>query len=613
MRSRRAELAIAIGAIALALLPLVVAVATRIGSDWLPTHDVAVTDMRVRDVWSTDVPLVGPYSRYLWSHPGPVMFWMMAVPSALSGQAAWGTVVAGVVVQAVAIVWAGVVGWRIGRAPVVVLAMIVSLLSVHAVGSIAILEPWNPHVALPWFVLFVLYTWRLGLGHVRSLPGALFVSSFLVQTHVGYLPLVAAGLATAAVLVALDWRHGRMERLPMRTIVLCVLVVAVLWSPVVVEEVTSSPGNLSLLFDHFSGNDVDAEATAGGRAALGLLGSAFVPPPFWLGGTEPHDDLTNVLLPRSAALVAVPIVLLGLGLAGSWKARNRAHLRYAVVVTAVFGSAIVALSRVTGDLLEYLFYWRAPLSAMVVIAAGVGVVDLVVSSTSRDETGGVRAPAGAPASALALAAGLVGLAVLAVTTTHGVATHGRYVRPFEQEVAAVVDQIDLADVRDPVIVRFEGSTLGGLQGGVVAALDRAGAPARVDEALAFQFGDHRAAPSRRVNEIWYVSEDGTLTSLRVSDPRGRVVARTTPLGPADEAEAVRLQTTLWQQIRAADRLDLTPVLDSDLVAIALADVPGVDQAAASRLAELNAVVQASDRCRCSIVAFAPGDVPVPAG
>ena len=40
-----------------------------------------------------------------------------------------------------------------------------------------------------------------------------------------------------------------------------------------------------------------------------------------------------------------------------------------------------------------------------------------------------------------------------------------------------------------------------------------------------------------------------------------------------------------------------------------AGIPGVDPATASRVAELNAEVEAAGSCRCSIIAFAPDDVP----
>ena len=83
----------------------------------------------------------------------------------------------------------------------------------------------------------------------------------------------------------------------------------------------------------------------------------------------------------------------------------------------------------------------------------------------------------------------------------------------EGDVQLLLDQIDLDALRDEaILVRFQGSTIGGAQGGMVDALDRDGVAVRVDDALSFQFGDHRGADVEEVDEVWYVFEEGVLTS-----------------------------------------------------------------------------------------------------
>jgi hypothetical protein len=599
MRRNRVDLALAVTAVVLGLLPLVVAVATRAGREWLPIQDLAITDMRVRDVWSTDVPLVGPYSRYLWNHPGPLMFWILALPSAVSGQAAWGTLVGGVLLQAVAVVWAGVLGWRSGRLPTVLVTMLVVVVTYRSIGPLAVLEPWNPHIALPWFVLFGLYAWRLCLGELRRLPGAVFVATFLVQTHVGYLPLIAAAALVVVACRALDHRQPdvAIEPVSRRTWLVTAAVAVVLWAPVVVEQFRSDEGNLTRLWDYFVRGE-GTEPSAGLRAALGLAGSAFRVPPPWLGGREPHDFGTAALVPGRPALILIPIALLALGYVGARRARDREHERLVLLTAAVFVAGVLALARVTGELIEYLFYWRVPLAAAVVVCAVIGVADLV-----REHVSTTRAARW----------GLTGVVVAALATVSlsiavRVGTADAQVRSFEREVEAVLDQIDLDELRDEtVLVRFDGSTLGGLQGGVVDALDREGVEVRVDEDLGFQFGEHRAANARDVDTVWYAFEDGVLTSLATIDPRARFIARLEPLGPDEEAEVVELQLRLLDQLEAAGRGDLRSLLDSDLVAFGVADVPGVDLESAARLGELNGELRATERCRCSIVAYDPGD------
>ncbi len=601
MTPRRVERTVAVAAVALALLPLVLAIIQWIGRDWLPIHDVAVTDMRVRDVFTADTPLVGPYSRYLWNHPGPALFWLMAVPAWLSGHAAWGTLVAGVLVQAAAVLWAGMLAWRTGRLPTLLVTMAVILLTYRAIGPLVILEPWNPHIALPWFVLLVLYAWRLAVGEVRRLAGAFFVASFLVQTHIGYLPLVGAAAATVVAYRIVDHRRGRTEPVGRRAWIVSAVIAVVMWTPVLVEQFVHHPGNLSRLWDYFAGGQ-NTETPAGVRAAVGLFGSMFALPPSWLGGQETHDYLTDAIQPGRLLLIAIPIALLVVGLLGARAAGRREHFRFAVVVTALFAGGLVALSRVTGDLLAYLFYWRIPLALCVLVAGVVGVIDF--ATTPRKASANV-ARAG-------VAIGITVVLVASITTTAAVATHGTYVKPYEQNVQLIMDQIESEQIEpglldgQTILVRFDGSTIGGLQGGIVDALDREGVRVRVDDALAFQFGEHRAATTDEVDQVWYAIEEGLVTSIRTSDPRGRVIARTEPLGPEAEAEMVQLQLELRDQLGAAGRLDRQRALDSELVAFALQDVPGIDHAAVARLGDLNRQLKETEQCRCSVVAFDPG-------
>src|SRR5262245_57976259 len=72
-----------------ALVPVFVVIAARAGRDYLPIGDLALIDLRVRDVWSRDIPLTGAYSRFGWNHPGPLLSWLMAPLSLVTGRAAW--------------------------------------------------------------------------------------------------------------------------------------------------------------------------------------------------------------------------------------------------------------------------------------------------------------------------------------------------------------------------------------------------------------------------------------------------------------------------------------------------------------------------------------------
>ena len=394
--------------------------------------------------------------------------------------------------------------------------MAVILLTYRAIGPLVILEPWNPHIALPWFVLLVLYAWRLAVGELHRLAGAFFVASFLVQTHIGYLPLVGAAAVTVIAYRIVDRRRDQTEPVGRRAWIVTAVVAVGMWTPVLIEQFVHHPGNLTRLWDYFAGGQ-NTETSAGARAAAGLFGSMFAAPPSWLGGQETHDYLTDAIQPGRLGLIRDPDRPAHRGCARDPCRAPADHLRFVVVTTTLFVSGLVALSRVTGDLLAYLFYWRIPLALCVLTAGLIGVVDY--ATTRRTAT--------AKVTRAGIAIGLALVLVVSINTTVAVATHGSYIKPYEQNVQLIMDQIDSQQIQpglldgETILVRFDGSTIGGLQGGVVDALDRDGVEVRVDDDLAFQFGEHRAATTDEVDQVWYAIEDGVVTSIRTSDPRGR--------------------------------------------------------------------------------------------
>jgi hypothetical protein len=151
------------------------------------------------------------------------------------------------------------------------------------------------------------------------------------------------------------------------------------------------------------------------------------------------------------------------------------------------------------------------------------------------------------------------------------------------------------------VIRLAGSPLGGVETGVIDALDRRGAPVRVDASLSFQFGDRLGFKPTPSTPIWYVTEDGNDVSLMTENPDATVLARTSPLTPAEESDLVTLQRLLGRQLQDQGRADLLPVLDQPGVASLLPKGGRFDQQAVERVAQLNAKVERSGGCRCAVI------------
>ncbi len=62
------------------LAPLAVAVIAQRNAHWHPVFDLAMTELRVRDVGGSHTPLIGLQGRIgpTGSHPGPLSFYLLA-------------------------------------------------------------------------------------------------------------------------------------------------------------------------------------------------------------------------------------------------------------------------------------------------------------------------------------------------------------------------------------------------------------------------------------------------------------------------------------------------------------------------------------------------------
>jgi hypothetical protein len=579
-----------------ACLPFLAVVVVRVATHWTPTQDLAVIDLRVRDVWSSDIPLAGAYSRFGWNHPGPVMFYALAVPSLLSGQAAWATLVGGVLFQAVAVVWLGRVSWKAGGTGLCFAFMLITTLSYASTGAWIVTEVWNPHLAFPWFILFVFYAWRLSLGETERLPGAIVASSVVAQLHVGYVYLLIAAVAAVSVSYWLDRRTGRRWSWPRRSMVIALILFVVLWLPVVLDAIVHSPGNLYEVVKFFALGGADG-ARNGLRSGLGLLGHEFTWPPQWITGQR-SVGVDGIAIAASPLYALVPVALLAVGFVAARRSKRRDDARLLGVLTALVVYGIVALSRVIGDLEAYLFYWRIPLALLV-----IGAVVLACVHASR-----IQMPWGARSPAfVGLLAAVVVAAPVVSMTIHVLETRGEVERlsRFERSVDVLGSQLPIERLEGKrVLVRFEGAAWGGVEAGVIDWLDRHGVDVKVDAPRSFQFGEGRVARLGEVDETWTVLEEGFRTSLASDDDARTFVARVVPVGSTREASIVELQASLAAQLRAAGRPELVNALDSPFVRLFVPHLRGVSRRDVTALAKLNERVARSGLCRCSIVAAA---------
>ncbi len=570
---RVATIAVAVAIGVAVVLPVVAAGLAALGQAWRPTGDWAVLTLRVRDVGEA-TPLVGPYSRFGWNHPGPLMYWLLAGPFRALGGGDAAMLASAALINAVAVAGALLVAWRRGGLALVALVAAATALLAHAMGPELLRDPWNPYLTLLPLALFVLLSWSVAEGDRWTWPAAVFVGSFEVQSHVGYAVVVAAVAATAVIIAVA--RRRQVPVLPMdpsrrRALLVVTAVVAVVcWAPVLVDEVAGT-GNLTDIARYFLGGNGDSPAGATvalGQAALHLQ----VPGAPWLGAFEQAGADGALLGGRVSALV-VPVLVFALALlaAGATRAWSAVRLQTIVGVTAVAG--VIATSRVTGPLFAYIARWWW----VVALLWWVSIVWSIVSAIRR---WGVLPSRLRRATPLALTAVAVVVVVLAVRPTVDAIDAAEVPDPSATLILdeLLPDTMSALDGSGPVIVDSAGSVWGTLADGVRLALERHGIPVATDPADAFRLGQQRSS-DRRVPEstVWVVSADAaTEWSYR---PDLRLLARWDPLEPADRLAYLVEEHRLQEQLVAAGRPDLAHALATggggvDTEAVGLA---GVDQ------------------------------------
>ena len=393
---------ITLGAFVAVSLPFVVALVKVLaysGPLYL-SGDISVIGMATHHATGLHQQL-GPFDRFGWNHPGPSLFYLLALPSWLLGSSAKALFVGAVLINASAAV--GVVAVvRHRRSPAaalfaaaVVLAEIFILTptasgtyEISETASGLLLSPWNATVVLIPFLCFVVVVASSWNRSLLSLVGALAIGSFLVQTDISTAPVVGVlfGVALVGFVVQrLRDQRGGLHVADTRPVfrtpgkwVLGVLsfVVVLQWIPPVLQEIQGKPGNLTLIWRFFTAGHAGTPVRAAFDATWAIFGaSVYGPQQLFLhiqGGTPRHAVVS--------ALVGIAVV--GLAILGIVVGRRKGDRFGAALCAASLIGLIalcVSLCRVVGDLNGYLFFWAVGL-----IPAGILGCGLVVAPVVRE-------------------------------------------------------------------------------------------------------------------------------------------------------------------------------------------------------------------------------------
>jgi hypothetical protein len=514
--------------VALVVLPLVVSAFHLwfgVGTDYLPTVDWALFELQTRDAIDHGV-LVGPYSRYGWNHPGPMLFYALAVPYKLLGSRSISMHIAALAVNAAALTTIGWVAWRRGRLAMVVIVLVPVALLTRSLGADLLRDPWNPYLPVLSLLLLMLLVWSIAVDDIWMAPIAILVGSFTIQSHVGLaLETVALLLVAVTAVVARglrttpDGRRAYWVRVGKATGV-AVAVFAVLWAPVAYGTFVKNDGNLDKIFRFFT----EGRESAGLTTGLEVLGLQWGPKPEWLTGARGFGVLGNAYLePNWWAAVWL---VLGVATVVLAVRRRAADTIWFAVVTAVgLVAGLIAVSNVIGIPYPYLFRWTWVLGAALGILVMQGVWLLV--PTARRAT----------VLHIAVPVAVLGLGVITVVETVDAIDAGTPYANAQDRERVITSEVlaELPPGDGPV--KIDTSQGGVIAPGIALQLERRGIPVQMRPAQPVVYGTRRSdddGPYRAELVIVLGDEE-----IRDFDPPGPRVAHFTRARNDEDRATIR--------------------------------------------------------------------------
>jgi hypothetical protein len=337
--------------------------------DVVNSGDGALLEMSTRSLFSRGI-LLGPYSRFLFFHPGPIYFAVRYPLYMLLGQRNSSFLLTTVLISVLSLF----AGWYIvrrftGRLFSVVFASAVALYLLNT-DKILWLSEWNPHIIMFPVLLYLLAMAAVSLRKVKYIYTAVISGSFVAQTHIGSIPLLAS-IAAAAIVFAVfpviispekkrwvkhDWKH----------LLLGTALLLLLWAPPLYEEFSSdSNGNLTVIREFLENSEPDQD-----------LSTSLAPWSSILSGTE-MSRFMRILRARNPEIMeTLPIVVIALRLlflsVGYSLLRRRGKFRFlsalSLICILAHGATLYSVSQIRGELFVYLVEWMNVISILSMFA-----------------------------------------------------------------------------------------------------------------------------------------------------------------------------------------------------------------------------------------------------
>jgi hypothetical protein len=517
-----------IAAIAVVLTPFLILLLRLPHGPTYATSDLALIELRTRDVGTRHTPLVGVYSRYHWNHPGPLLFYALALPYRLLGSSVRSLIAGGVLLNAASAAGAVALFWRRGRVAGAALGTIAVLILLRSLGGAFLQYPWNPYATvLPLFVLALL-AWSVACRDHWMFPVAILVASFVVQAHIGTTLAAATLMLFAAIALAFDARRRQAPHLG-RVLLVSATVAVLAWIPPVVDQLTGG-GNLADLWRYWTKSH---SPTVGYTDAAKLMSSQLSVPAPWLTGHETINPFSGGV--TSGWHFPFALVLLVAAAVVAWRRRDRTSFALTAVALAFDAAAFVSIARIIDQPYTYIIRWTWGAGVLTWLAIGWTTIALLATRATPDVRRAAAAVAVITTAALLIPASLSAL-------------HGNYPDPGLERATEVIEPVvrHLVEGRaaQPVLIQTQGGIdAGAMSSALLLDLKKRGINARFDRLIEYIAGADNSIDPARAKTRLLVATDAEIPKA-AGEPGIRKIAEYDQLSPDDRAFLNNLESVL---------------------------------------------------------------------
>lgn len=505
-----------LGLLAVVIIWLVVRL---VSSDWLPIGDYRTLELRVSDVGGSETPILGVYSRYQWNHPGPMLFYALALPYRLAGSSPIGLLLGATAINLIAIGSTLWIAARAGRRAFVLVGFFVALLCL-GMNPAGLADPWNPTFVILSVFASAVACWRVVFGDRVAAVVLVLFGSFAVQCHVGSALPIAFLLGVGGVALVIRSFRGRNLRHDRITALMTIGLSIVFWIPPAIEQLRNSPGNVRLISEFLRNPPLPTTGFATGlRIAFRFLSI----PGLWVRGAEP----TSITASINTSGWAIPWAFIALIIAGWWAWRR--HWRNELVLCAIAAGLVaagaIAASRIVGTPAPYLLRWMWAIAAFAWFASA----SVLLRSLSNTRVGRRHA------SNLVMMATII---ILITMLIRGVNLTPLRVSDSWTRAIAALTPPTLEAIKDSPgpIYLVDGYGLDGSAGlDLLARAEAKGIDVRRGPSWDYIYGRKRTIdPSRAASELLFLTDSARLQAQ--ADPYYREITTFDPLTTEQRAE-----------------------------------------------------------------------------